>query len=187
MTKSEWRRHFRTQRAKLSKTDVARLSEAIIHQLTVLPLWDFNAYHVFLSIEKNNEPDTRCLLNLLWEKDKKVVVSQSDFSTGQMKHFLFEKDTILQVNSFGIPEPLEAKSFPVDKIDVVFVPLLAFDTLGNRLGYGKGFYDRFLGTCRPDVVKIGLSFFEAAAAFDEVEAHDIRLDYCVTPHGVYQF
>lgn len=187
MTKNEWRRHFRTQRAKLSKDEVVRLSEAIIHRLTGLYLWDFKVYHVFLSIEKNNEPDTRYLLNWLWEKNKKVVVSRSDFTHGTMQHFLLEKQTLLQTNAYGITEPVDAPHFSVTDIDVVFVPLLGVDKQGNRLGYGKGFYDRFLGECRPDTLKVGLSFFDPVEVFQEVYPHDIRLDYCVTPHGVYQF
>lgn len=76
---------------------------------------------------------------------------------------------------------------PTSKIDVVFVPLLAYDNKGNRVGYGKGFYDHFLSECREDVVKIGLSFFEPEEAIEDVSATDIRLDYCVTPMTVYNF
>lgn len=187
MTKNEWRSYFRTQRAKLTQAEVAYLSDAIIYRLTTLSLWEFKVYHVFLSIEKNNEPNTTRLLNLLWGKEKKVVVSCSDFTQGTMQHFLLNRETDLQLNAFGIPEPVNAPNFPVLDIDVVFVPLLGVDKLGNRLGYGKGFYDRFLGECRPDTLKVGLSFFDPIEVFQEVYPHDIRLDYCVTPHGVYQF
>jgi 5-formyltetrahydrofolate cyclo-ligase len=76
---------------------------------------------------------------------------------------------------------------PVSKIDVVFVPLLAFDKNGNRVGYGKGFYDNFLAKCREDVIKIGLSFFEPEEIIDDVFKTDIRLDYCVTPFGINNF
>jgi 5-formyltetrahydrofolate cyclo-ligase len=72
-------------------------------------------------------------------------------------------------------------------LDVVFIPLLAFDEKGNRVGYGKGFYDRFLAKCRPETVKIGLSFFEATPEITDVSPDDIRLDWCVTPEKVYSF
>ncbi|HSK11967.1 MAG TPA: 5-formyltetrahydrofolate cyclo-ligase, partial [Phnomibacter sp.] len=75
---------------------------------------------------------------------------------------------------------------PTD-IDVILVPLLAFDEQGHRLGYGKGFYDRFLKDCRPDALKIGLSWFEAETALPEIGAHDVPLNYCVTPHRLYVF
>ena len=78
--------------------------------------------------------------------------------------------------------------FPLpSKIDVVFVPLLAFDKNGHRIGYGKGYYDKFLSSCKPDIIKIGLSFYEAEEAFQDVYPSDIPLDYCVTPKKVYRF
>jgi 5-formyltetrahydrofolate cyclo-ligase len=55
---------------------------------------------------------------------------------------------------------------------VVFVPLLAFDKKGNRVGYGKGFYDAFLSKCKPETIKIGLSFFEAEETIDDVFEND---------------
>ncbi|MNY64409.1 5-formyltetrahydrofolate cyclo-ligase family protein [compost metagenome] len=70
---------------------------------------------------------------------------------------------------------------------MVFVPLLAFDIHGNRIGYGKGFYDKFLAECKPETIKIGLSFFEAVNQIDDVFESDIKLDYCVAPEKIYQF
>ncbi|MDR9457609.1 MAG: 5-formyltetrahydrofolate cyclo-ligase, partial [Salegentibacter sp.] len=72
-------------------------------------------------------------------------------------------------------------------LDLVFIPLLAFDKTGNRVGYGKGYYDRFLDSCKPGVIKIGLSFFEAEEEIKEMFETDVALDYCVTPNRVYQF
>ena len=70
---------------------------------------------------------------------------------------------------------------------MVFVPLVAFDELGNRVGYGKGFYDEFLKNCSKDTIKIGLSFFEAEAVISDIELHDVPLDFCVTPGKIYNF
>ena len=70
---------------------------------------------------------------------------------------------------------------------MVFVPLLALDKKGHRVGYGKGFYDAFLKDCKPDVIKIGLSFFEAEDIVDDVFKSDVKLDYCVKPENVYEF
>jgi 5-formyltetrahydrofolate cyclo-ligase len=76
---------------------------------------------------------------------------------------------------------------PATKIDVVFVPLLAFDKKGHRVGYGKGFYDKFLSECKPETIKIGLSFFEPEELISDVFEDDVTLNYCVTPNGVYAF
>ena len=92
-----------------------------------------------------------------------------------------------QLYSNAIPEPINALEVPANKIEVVFVPLLAFDKKGHRVGYGKGFYDLFLSECSPDVIKIGLSFFNAEDSIEDVYENDVRLDYCVTPNEVYEF
>ena len=69
----------------------------------------------------------------------------------------------------------------------MLLPLLAFDSKGNRVGYGKGFYDLFLSKCKPDVVKIGLSFFDTEEIIEDVFLEDIRLDYCITPDTIVKF
>jgi len=88
---------------------------------------------------------------------------------------------------WGIPEPVGGRVMEPHEFDVVLIPLLAFDVNGHRVGYGKGFYDRYLASCRPDCLKIGISFFESLAPIDDVEAHDIALDMAICPTQVYDF
>ena len=71
--------------------------------------------------------------------------------------------------------------------DLIIVPLLAVDAQGHRVGYGKGFYDRFLSKCRPDCLKVGLNYFEPDERIVDVGEHDIKLDACVTPTEVFCF
>jgi 5-formyltetrahydrofolate cyclo-ligase len=71
-------------------------------------------------------------------------------------------------------------------VQVVLVPLLAYDGKGNRLGFGKGHYDTFLGSLPHSVIKIGLSFFPPEDTLP-VEPHDIPLNYCITPEQVWAF
>src|SRR5690606_37923119 len=94
---------------------------------------------------------------------------------------------VIRKNEWNIPEPVDGIEIDPKKIDVVFVPLLAFDEQGHRIGYGKGFYDKFLSECRPETIKIGLSFFEAESRIAQVFESDIALDYCVTPNRIYSF
>jgi 5-formyltetrahydrofolate cyclo-ligase len=130
-------------------------------------------------------------LHILAGKDKDVLISKSDFETREMTHYLLTDETIIKKNAYNIPEPVDdpeaSGEVPDSKIDVVFVPLLAFDKCGHRVGYGKGFYDRFLSKCKTDVVTIGLSFFEAKDEILDVNPNDFALNYCVTPLKVYQF
>src|SRR5690606_39308488 len=114
-------------------------------------------------------------------------LSKTERGTFRMRHFIWDAATILTLNHWGIPEPESGTAIQPQAIDVVFVPLLVFDTQGNRVGYGKGFYDRFLSECRPTVMKIGLSLFGPIAAIADTDNYDIRLDTCVTPERIWRF
>ncbi len=187
MTKKELRIKYKELRRQMDLETVDAKSLDIANGVLKLPIWDKSCFHVFLPITAQNEVNTEFLLHLLSGKDKEIVVSKSDFATMEMRHFLLTDSTRLVVNNYGIPEPENGIEIPVDRIEVVFVPLLAFDLAGNRVGYGKGFYDRFLSKCRPETFKIGLSFFEAEPFCSDVFESDIKLDYCVTPERNYKF
>jgi 5-formyltetrahydrofolate cyclo-ligase len=126
-------------------------------------------------------------MHVLQGKDKQIIISKSDFKSFSLKHFLLTDATIIKANRVGIPEPQDGLEVPVAKIDVVFVPLLAFDRAGHRIGYGKGFYDRFLMQCKKETLKVGLSFFEPLKDHLEVEDHDIPLDVVLTPENIFSF
>src|SRR5690606_31403058 len=140
--------------------EVESKSLEIANKCLELPIWQHSNYHIFLSITEKGEINTEYLLHILQGKDKNIVVPKTNFKTQTLSHFLLTDNTIIKKNKWGIPEPEDGIPFPEEKIDVVFVPLLAFDKKGNRVGYGKGFYDRFLKLCKPDVIKIGLSLFD---------------------------
>ena len=185
--KKELRLHYKNLRKELSPDAIEEKSLEIANSLIQLSIWDKTYYHVFLPIEEQKEVNTEYILHLLSGKDKEIVVSKSDFETRKMSHFLLTDNTKIKKNEYNIPEPVNGLPVPSDTIEVVFVPLLAFDTLGNRIGYGKGFYDKFLGECKPETLKIGLSFFEAVNKIDDIFESDVKLDYCVTPGQVYKF
>lgn len=187
MFKKEVRKKYKELRAKLSQEEIEDKSLAIANRLLQLNIWDKIYYHLFLSIEEQKEIDTEFILQILAGKNKEIVVSKSDFATLEMTHYLLTDNTKFKKNEYNIPEPIDGLAVPVIKIDVVFVPLLAFDVNGNRVGYGKGFYDKFLTNCKPETIKIGLSFFEAEDKIGDVSENDIQLDFCVTPDKVYTF
>ena len=187
MLKTELRKKYRLLRDQLSEVEIEEQSLAIANQSLQLPIWDKTYFHIFLPIVEKKEVDTECLLHLLAGKDKEVVLSKSDFETGKMLHYLLTENTKIKKNAYGIPEPVDGLEVPVSKIDVVFIPLLAFDKQGHRVGYGKGFYDVFLKECKSETLKIGLSFFEAEEAIEDAWEGDIRLDFCVTPKTIYRF
>lgn len=187
MTKTELRTQYKSLRKNLSEVEIEEKSLAIANGVLALDIWNTTYFHVFLPIEEQKEVNTEFLLHLLSGKDKEIVISKSDFTTRKMTHFLLTDNTKIKKNEYNIPEPVDGIEVPSSKIQVVFVPLLAFDTKGNRVGYGKGFYDQFLAECQPETIKIGLSFFEAENTITDVFKKDVRLDFCITPEKCYRF
>ncbi|GGK23767.1 5-formyltetrahydrofolate cyclo-ligase [Yeosuana aromativorans] len=187
MTKAELRKKYKILREGLSSNQVDNLSIAIANQLLKLPIWEYTYYHLFLSIEEKKEVNTDYILNILSGKDKNIVVSKSDFKSGTMTNYLLTDNTVIKKNSYHIPEPIDGIEIPSNKLEVVFVPLLAFDNHGNRVGYGKGFYDRFLSKCTPEIITVGLSFFEVEDSITDIHKDDVTLNYCVTPKTIYRF
>lgn len=174
-------------RENLSSAEIETQSLAIANLALRGDFWNKQVYHIFLPIVEMKEVDTEFLLQILAGKDKDIVVSKSDFSTRKMTHFLLTDSTKFIKNEHNIPEPVDGFEVSAEKIDVVFLPLLAFDETGNRVGYGKGFYDGFLAECKPETIKIGLSFFEAEPLIDDVFESDVPLDFCITSSKIYSF
>ncbi|TWI01359.1 5-formyltetrahydrofolate cyclo-ligase [Flavobacterium tiangeerense] len=187
MNKTELRQKYKALRNSLSENEIEEMSLAVANKIIKLPIWEKNYFHIFLPITEQKEINTEFILHLLSGKDKEIIVSKADFETRNMTHFLLTDNTKIKKNKYNIPEPVDGIEVPSTKIDVVFVPLLAFDKSGHRVGYGKGFYDKFLSECKPDVIKIGLSFFEPEESIEGVFEGDIKLDYCVTPNEVHSF
>lgn len=187
MLKKEIRTKYRTLRQSLSKSEIDEMSLAIANKVLTIPIWDKSYFHLFLPIEEQKEVNTEFILHLLSGKDKEICISKSDFESRKMTHYLLTDNTKIKKNEYNIPEPTDGIEVPTIKLEVVFVPLMAFDSTGNRVGYGKGFYDKFLSECNSDVIKIGLSFFEPEKLISDVFEGDVKLDYCVTPKTVFEF
>lgn len=185
--KNKLREKYTLLRNRLSSKEIEDQSLEIANNLLSLPIWDKEFYHIFLTIPEKKEIETDPVLHILQGKDKNIVVSRSDFSTRKMQNFLLTDATVIKKNNWNIPEPIDGIEISPSKIDVVFVPLLAFDEAGHRVGYGKGFYDIFLSECRDDVIKIGLSFFKPEATIPGILSSDVPLDFCVTPFKTFSF
>lgn len=187
MNKKELRIKYKALRNQLSEDDLEEMSLAMANKVLTLPIWEKTYFHIFLPITEHNEVNTEYILHLLSGKDKEIIISKSDFETREMTHFLLTDNTKIKKNKYNIPEPVDGIEVPSHKIEVVFVPLLAFDKTGHRAGYGKGFYDKFLKDCKPETIKIGLSYFESEEKIQDVFENDVKMDYCVTPNKIYEF
>lgn len=186
MLKHELRLNYKEKRKAISPFFISENSLKIANKLLELPIWDFSYYHVFLSIPEKKEVNTNPIITILQGKDKNIVLPKM-IGDKSLDNYLLTDSTVLKTNDWGVPEPLDGLEVNETKMDVVFLPLLAFDKKGNRVGYGKGFYDFFLQKCRSDVIKIGLSFFKAEELISDTHKNDIRLDFCVTPDLIYSF
>ncbi|MTI29279.1 5-formyltetrahydrofolate cyclo-ligase, partial [Xanthovirga aplysinae] len=145
--------------------------------------------HCFLPILKNREINTWLIIEGLrtLHPPVDIAVSVSNFQSMEMENYLLTENTQLIDNKWGIPEPVNAELLPSEKIDLVLLPLLAFDEQGHRVGYGKGFYDRFLSKCRPDLVTIGLSLEPPIPFIEGTHEYDYKMDYAITPEKVWSF
>ncbi len=175
MKKAELRRIYKKKRKELSKDQIRLKSLDLLQQLKETPIFENQTFHIFLPIKEQNEVFTWFFIAFLRMKEKTVVISKSNFKTMTLEHFILNRDTLLEENHYGISEPVEAQRITSKKIDVVFVPLLISDRKNNRVGYGKGFYDRFLAECREDVQTVGLNFFEPIEEIEDSDQFDIPL------------
>ncbi len=185
MNKLEIRKHYKNRRSQLSVDKLNKLSNAILDAIISLKLKG-KKISLFLTIENQREINTLQILKEL-EISNQIYASKSDFTTYEMKHFQITSDSTFIINKYGIPEPSEGEQLSESEFDIVFVPLLAFDKDGNRIGYGKGFYDRFLTKCNPNCQFIGLSLFDDFVEIEDISNDDIKLHSCITPTKIIYF
>ena len=189
MTKDYYRKIYKNKRIKLSVQEREALNKCIYDQLVAMDWNEVRFVHVYISIIKFNEPDTLDFVSYLKTNYPKinVIVSKTDFVNNIMVNYLWDDKMVLKESKWGILEPQSGQLIEESKIEVVLVPLLVADLKGNRVGYGKGFYDRFLAKCKPSVRKIGVSFFDPVEPISDVDEWDISLDVLVTATGLFQF
>jgi len=185
-TKAALRIEYEMRRCALMESQITDLSIEISNRCLKEDFWEHSIYHLFMTAEKKKEVDTSYLLSILQGKDKQPVIPKIVDDNG-LEHCLLTDQTPLKLNCWGIPEPLSCIFITPQQIQVVFVPLMAFDQYGHRVGYGKGYYDRFLALCPKSTLKVGLSFFEPVSKIEDIDANDIALDYVITPKEVYTF
>lgn len=140
-------------------------------------------------MENHAEPNTHLYTYYLENHLPEVRIAYPVINpdTAEMKAVLVHEESDFVENTYGIAEPEDGEEIPPLELDLILVPLLAFDKEGYRVGYGKGYYDRFLQNCRADVITVGFSYFEPVDKIDDTDQFDIPLNYCITPHQLYEF
>lgn len=190
MTKLELRKIYLAKRLAMTEAEYGQLNFQLYQNFfSTVDLSFIRVLHTFLPIHSKKEVDTWLIIDRIRREFPYVRISipRVNHQKGVLENFFFEGLHQLSTNEWGIQEPRQGFPTEPEKIDMVLVPLLAFDQSGNRVGYGKGYYDKFLINCRPDCKKTGLSLFTAEEEIEDVSDSDIRLNQCITPANVFQF
>lgn len=185
MLKKDLRILFLDKRNALPKDMVNVLSEKIFKNF----LLKFNVsenqnIHIFLPITKFNEINTFPFINFLWSKNVNVFVPK--IIKNQIISVRLTPETPLIENNWGIKEPFSNQN-ETSTFDYIITPLLYCDQIGNRIGYGKGFYDAFFKKINSDAKKIGVNYFTPTYIVDDTSEQDIKIDYLVTPDDILSF
>ncbi|MEM9406627.1 MAG: 5-formyltetrahydrofolate cyclo-ligase [Acidobacteriota bacterium] len=160
-------------------------------QVRALETWDqvsrdfglSDAKTVAAYVAVREELDTRPLLERRFEQQLGTVLPRVDGDHLQL--FQVHGWDELEKGPFGLREPSQAlpdaRRIAPEDVDLIFVPGLAFDERGGRLGYGKGHYDRLLAQMRPEAPRVGLCFEEQIVDAVPMEAHDVAMTHLGTP------
>jgi len=188
MKKDLIRKIYLKKREELPPSIFEKESSLLIKNL----IWLINKYkpgciHCFLPIHSKNEINTMPIIQYCWENNIAVVVPVCNFQDGTLKNAKFKANTKTKQAKYNISEPINPVWVNDETIDMVITPLLAFDGEGYRVGFGKGFYDRFFASLNKDVKRIGISLFESCENIEDINEHDIPLTHCVTPNKTYTF
>lgn len=193
MKKTEIREKALAERKSWTQQDFELKNVQLLNQIIefINPLPRNLMLMSFQSMEQHREIMTAKLHELLINEPfyHQLIFPKVEKNISQLIPYLTDKKSKFSASDWGILEPEEESSVRLDPtdIDVIFIPLLAVDTQGHRIGYGKGFYDRFLGQAKPKVIKIGLSLNEPIEPIEDLNPFDVALDFAITPLSTYRF
>ena len=193
MKKSEIREKALSERKSWSQEKFESINAQLLNQIQafIQPLPRNLMLMSFHSMEQHREIMTAQLHEILLNEPyyHQLIFPKVVKSTSQLIPYLTDKKSIFVRSDWGILEPTNDTSIQLNPkdIDLIFIPLLAVDTQGHRVGYGKGFYDRFLANTKPDLIKIGLGLEEPIEPIEDLNPFDIALDFAITPKSVYRF
>ena len=188
MKKKSLRKEFLQKRNSYSTIEKQSFDLMILQQLKNQSFPNLNYLLSYFPLEKHNEPNTFLFSGCLNEMNPELHICKPRINKeGLMDAIEINTETIYQKNEYDIHEPIEDTIISPWMIDVVFVPLLAFDVKGYRVDFGKGFYDKYLSLCNKNIVKIGFSYFPPVHIIEDTNEYDIPLTLCFTPFEVYEF
>jgi 5-formyltetrahydrofolate cyclo-ligase len=188
MNKEEIRILYKQKRRKLASSEKDKLEDLMLIHFQKLSIFENFSIMSYAPIEVQNEFDPYLCEEFCFFKNENTAFSYPivNRNTDVLEAFIVNDETEFELNDYGIAEPIGGIKINPKEIQVILLPLLAFDESGYRVGYGKGYYDKFIKLCSPKVIKVGFSFFEADV-IDDINALDEKMDYCITPNRIYEF
>ena len=188
MTKAEIRKLYRQKRMDLSPNEKDRMEDLLLIQFQSIHLEIPDNIMSFSPIENYNEYNPILIEEYCFFKNSaaRLIYPVTNFKDNSLIPVATREDTIFEVNDYNINEPINGEQVLANSIELMLVPLLAFNDSGYRVGYGKGFYDKLIADCSSKMVTVGFSFFEPVEIAD-VNEFDKKLDFCITPQQIYQF
>ena len=189
MLKKEARKTYDQKRKEISFSDRLKWDDLILINFQMVELPQLNAVFSFYPMEERNEINVFIITDYLHFRNPNLQICypKMDIEEPNMEAIACHADTIFEANAINILEPHETEVVDPLDIDLVLVPMLICDAKGNRVGFGKGYYDRYLSRCRPDCLKVGLSYFEPVKQISDANEFDVPLNLCITPQKVYVF
>ncbi|MDR9825098.1 5-formyltetrahydrofolate cyclo-ligase [Vibrio sp. FNV 38] len=191
-SRQQLRQHIRRTRNQLSSIQQYQASIDLVHQVNHFPPLS-SAQHIALYVATDGELDTQPLIESLWHAGKLVYLPViHPFAKGHLLFLAYTPNSELCYNRYGIIEPRLKKNaiIPVSELDLIFTPLVAFDSAGQRLGMGGGYYDRTLApfqSSKEGPKAIGLAHDCQQVEQLAGESWDIPLKKIVTPSRLWQW
>ncbi|MFZ3580338.1 5-formyltetrahydrofolate cyclo-ligase [Virgibacillus sp. DJP39] len=184
MNKSKLRKKAITYLNSLSKPEKKSIEEKITSQLINSELWK-KAETIGITISQGFEWDTKAIIDTAWKEQKQVTVPKCDPAKKQLTFYQLKTYNQLEIVYYNLQEPSPSISKPIKKtsIDLLIVPGLLFDKNGYRIGFGGGYYDRFL----TDFPNVTASLVADGQLIQEIpsEAFDLPVDYIINENGIY--
>ncbi len=187
MLKSEIRNLFKQKRKALSDAEKDKLEDLILIQFQQSGISIPQNICTYANCSKLDELDPSLIMRYCQFIHPEIRFHYPVIEGEMMYPVRIDSNPEFDINVFGIEEPVGGNKVDFWELDLIIVPLLAFDKKGNRVGFGKGYFDRFLKQCRKDCITIGLSYFDAVENIDDIDKYDVPLQYVINPHQCFSF
>lgn len=171
------------KRNSLCTRDLGEKSVAIKEKLFSLPEFQ-GAEKILFFVEIGNEVRTNPMILEALARGKIIAVPKSDFANRTMQAIQIDSLDVLEKTKIGLFEPKTGEEIPAMEIDLIIVPGVAFDAQGHRLGFGKGFFDKFLRGTRREACKIALSFECNIEESVPYASHDALMNKIITEERI---